>query len=275
MELGKALAKEVPGEVLTTSGQFVTDKIPAFGLNQAADWSEYLGQVADTIGQTIIQSGLMMGGTAAANRAVRQLADRNGDATTGMEFEPEGIDAAARAALNPENARLHFEQPAPDLRAPAPDRARAQIEQILQQREDQAIASGDPLEVAVTRAENAAARLHADTSAQAPQTEAAPIDQQDLLQRARGVTGQDSAKPNATAPAPTERSLSPAVPCHRNAAGRPSTAAAIPCPAADEQRTPLPYRTTCRNERKNASVRCAAGAGRWRLGTDAHLGAGR
>lgn len=72
--LWKALKKEVPGEILTTTGQFATDKLPAgVGLNTEAGFREYLGQVGNTILQTFMQSGLMAGGTTGASKAVQYM----------------------------------------------------------------------------------------------------------------------------------------------------------------------------------------------------------
>jgi len=67
--LGNTLKKELPGEYLTTTGQFVTDK-SAIGLNKDATLDDYLQQMADTTVQTVIQSGLMTGGTKALEKGV-------------------------------------------------------------------------------------------------------------------------------------------------------------------------------------------------------------
>lgn len=76
--LAKALVKEVPGELLTTTGQFATDKLPAgVGLNTESGMKEYLGQVSDTVLQTFMQTGLMAGGTTGASKAIRYMRDRN------------------------------------------------------------------------------------------------------------------------------------------------------------------------------------------------------
>jgi hypothetical protein len=77
MELSKALIKEIPGEVLTTTGQFATDKVGSFGLNKEAGMAEYLSQVGDTIGQTVMQSALMMGGTGGVSTTARHLQNRS------------------------------------------------------------------------------------------------------------------------------------------------------------------------------------------------------
>lgn len=79
--LWSALKKEVPGELLTTTGQFATDKLPTIGLNQKATGEDYLKQVGDTIAQTIMQSGVMAGGTTGVSTAVRYLRDKSENST--------------------------------------------------------------------------------------------------------------------------------------------------------------------------------------------------
>lgn len=70
--LANTLKKEIPGEYFTTTGQFLTDK-SAVGLNKDATFSDYLQQMADTTVQTVMQSGLMTGGTKALGAAVEGL----------------------------------------------------------------------------------------------------------------------------------------------------------------------------------------------------------
>ena len=60
--LGNTLKKELPGEYLTTTGQFAVDK-SAVGLNKDATLGDYLEQMADTTVQTLMQSGMMTAGT--------------------------------------------------------------------------------------------------------------------------------------------------------------------------------------------------------------------
>lgn len=202
-ELGAALAKEIPGEVLTTTGQFLTDKAPQIGLNPEAGMAQYLSQVADTIGQTIIQGGLMMGGASAVSRGARAMQRPEPDLTAGMQFDPRVNDALARQALDPSNAQetanvappldaASYQGPsadpaggaglAPDGRVGAggtsgatgaPARSgepgvsvgeaeRQQVagvvEQKIAEKEAEAAATGDPIELLVTRAEGAAMR---------------------------------------------------------------------------------------------------------------------
>lgn len=60
--LGQILAREVPGETLTTTLQFGTDKLPnGVGLNTEAGLTEFIQQQTDTLVQTLIQSTLMGG----------------------------------------------------------------------------------------------------------------------------------------------------------------------------------------------------------------------
>lgn len=74
-----AFKKEVPGELLTTTGQFATDKLQGgVGLNTQAGFEEYMQQAADTVVQTMMQSALMTGGGVATSKAVRLLSDRRG-----------------------------------------------------------------------------------------------------------------------------------------------------------------------------------------------------
>ncbi|WP_312834500.1 PLxRFG domain-containing protein [Comamonas sp.] len=71
-----ALSKEVPGEVLTTTGQFATDKFTQMGLNRGATFNDYLGQVADTIVQTLMQGGIMAGGTSGVGKVTSFLTEK-------------------------------------------------------------------------------------------------------------------------------------------------------------------------------------------------------
>jgi hypothetical protein len=79
--LGNTLKKELPGEYLTTTGQFLTD-LSSVGLNKNATFGDYLKQMADTTVQTLMQSGLMTGGTKAIGKGVEAL---GGGKETGAE----------------------------------------------------------------------------------------------------------------------------------------------------------------------------------------------
>ncbi|NSX14941.1 PLxRFG domain-containing protein [Cupriavidus taiwanensis] len=71
--LARGILKEIPGEQLTTLGQFLTDKVPGVGTNLEAGLAEYLQQAGDTLAQTVMQGGLMMGGTTGVAAGVRHL----------------------------------------------------------------------------------------------------------------------------------------------------------------------------------------------------------
>jgi hypothetical protein len=67
----KALVKEIPGEQLTYAGQFATDK--GFGVNPEAGIAEFLKGSADTLVATVAQGSLMLGGGAAAQKALKTV----------------------------------------------------------------------------------------------------------------------------------------------------------------------------------------------------------
>lgn len=83
------LKKEIPGELLTTTGQFAVDKLPEIGLNQGATLDDYFDQVKDTVTQTVMQGGLMYGGTTGVAQAARAHSSSNANLHA---------DAAQRAA---------------------------------------------------------------------------------------------------------------------------------------------------------------------------------
>ena len=68
----KALARDVPGEELTYTGQSVVDKV--LGLNPDMDFKGFLKGAAETMLATVTQGSLMMAGGAGINKAVRTLA---------------------------------------------------------------------------------------------------------------------------------------------------------------------------------------------------------
>jgi len=70
----KALAREIPGEQVTYAGQFGVDKI--HGLNKEAGIKEFISGAMDTAVGTVAQAGLMFGGGAAANKAIRSYRER-------------------------------------------------------------------------------------------------------------------------------------------------------------------------------------------------------
>jgi len=78
--LGNTLKKELPGELSTTTGQFLTDLSP-IGLRPDANLGDYLQQVGDTTVQTFMQSGLMAGGAKVLSKGVEALGGRAPEAT--------------------------------------------------------------------------------------------------------------------------------------------------------------------------------------------------
>jgi len=114
--LWSALKKEIPGEVLTTTGQFATDKFMPKGvaLNPNATFEDYLKQVGDTIVQTIMQSGIQGAGTTGVGKAVEFLnqahmpEDQFARALSGdiksRQFTREGINEQVIRSMNPNNA---------------------------------------------------------------------------------------------------------------------------------------------------------------------------
>lgn len=150
--LWSALKKEVPGELLTTTGQFGTDKFApgGVGLTPDATGADYLKQVGDTIAQTILQSGMMAGGTTGASAAVRFFQERDaagaaeGARAGAMEAWQNGLAGrpAPEAAVTPDgrmeltpqakpadsDAPIQLEAPAVPAPAPAPVQASQQQE---------------------------------------------------------------------------------------------------------------------------------------------------
>lgn len=197
-ELGKALAKEIPGESLTTTGQFLTDKVPAFGLNQEAGWSEYLGQMSDTVIQTVMQGGMMMGGTAAVSAGVRALPQP--DLTAGFQFDIDTTGAAVQA-LSPGNAQLTV--PVPERTIPTdPLTAAFQRGQDLRA-ELESAPRLDPLTAATQGGQQLRAEIErTPQNGQPIETDAAPIDQAALLDEVRRATTPEPAPldPETTLP---------------------------------------------------------------------------
>jgi hypothetical protein len=114
---GRAFAKEVPGEQLTSALQFGADKYLPQGLQPNATLEDYINVVGDTFVQTVLQSGMMMGGGAAISKTVRKADEVAGQLMPGRElarelraavengeFDQQQIDREARQSLDP-NAR--------------------------------------------------------------------------------------------------------------------------------------------------------------------------
>lgn len=72
--LGSMIAKEIPGEQLTTAMQFLADKIGPAALNPNATVADYLNAAGETLKVTIAQTAVMGGGPAAINTGRNELA---------------------------------------------------------------------------------------------------------------------------------------------------------------------------------------------------------
>lgn len=99
--VGSAI-KELPGEELTTTGQFLVDKVPGIGTNQEAGINDYKQQVKDTALATLLQSGAMAGG----GQILNNIADSTQSEPAINESTPEATQnnqfdsAATLDALN-------------------------------------------------------------------------------------------------------------------------------------------------------------------------------
>jgi hypothetical protein len=92
--MANTLRSELPGEMLTTTGQFLIDKDSTIGMNQRAGWDDYLQQMADTVTQTIMQGAIMGAGTGGIKHVRRYV---TGQTDRGAEFD---ANAAQRDALS-------------------------------------------------------------------------------------------------------------------------------------------------------------------------------
>ena len=69
IEMLRAGARDVPGEMLTTTGQYATDALGVIGTNKNASLDELGAQLKDTVLQTVLQGGMMTGGGAGIAKA--------------------------------------------------------------------------------------------------------------------------------------------------------------------------------------------------------------
>ena len=100
--LAKNLAtKEVPGELFTSTGEFLTDKDKTIGLNQQATMEDYLKTVADTIAQTVMQGGIQAGGGHAVNKIAQRFAPPPEPQPQSL-FSPEATAADLRKPTSPQ-----------------------------------------------------------------------------------------------------------------------------------------------------------------------------
>ncbi|MCK2097472.1 LPD38 domain-containing protein [Thauera aromatica] len=171
-----------------------------------------LRQIANQGAMESIAAGPAGAAVGALNAAPAQAAD-SGQAAAEAAYRSH-VDGLARQALDPSNAQLHEVAPPERVQPPggleygqaepagqqaAPEapavtdvaqQAAASIEQALQQREAEAVSSGDAVELAVTRAENAAVRSSGQPPA-TPAAESIDVDQDALLAQVEAATNAD------------------------------------------------------------------------------------
>ncbi|NDF51007.1 MAG: hypothetical protein EB116_13145, partial [Betaproteobacteria bacterium] len=113
--VSRYIISQIPGEQLTTVTQFLADKYPGFALNPQAGFKDYLQQAGDTLTQTIMQGGVMMGGV----KGAELLAGRPATEPT----EPRVAPAPLEPIQEPTPSRVEpfvGEEPPTPVPAPAP-----------------------------------------------------------------------------------------------------------------------------------------------------------
>ncbi|MFG5410369.1 hypothetical protein ABXN37_22565 [Piscinibacter sakaiensis] len=84
--LGSLIAKEIPGEQLTTALQFLGDKVGPGARNPGATFADYLQQAGETLELTVAQTAVMGGGPAVLQTTAN--AQRAGDAAIARSAQP-------------------------------------------------------------------------------------------------------------------------------------------------------------------------------------------
>jgi hypothetical protein len=92
--VSRYIISQIPGEQLTTVTQFLADKYPSFALNPQAGFKDYLQQAGDTLTQTIMQGGVMMGGVKGAELLAGRAAEPTEPRVAPSPLEP--IEEAPR-----------------------------------------------------------------------------------------------------------------------------------------------------------------------------------
>lgn len=97
----KALAREIPGEQITYTGQTATGQL--YKTDPEITIERFLRGAVDTATTTVAQAGMMMGGSAAAAKAIRKLDERAlGKELVAKDFKQSAIDEYVRRSLSPE-----------------------------------------------------------------------------------------------------------------------------------------------------------------------------
>lgn len=113
--------KEIPSEEFTTTGQFLTDKLPGVGTNQDASLADYGQQVKDTALATLLQSGGMGAGGSVINSIASKSPQVNQEINQPITAQPEQatqpqadtnsiVDALAKATQQVAPDRLEISQ---------------------------------------------------------------------------------------------------------------------------------------------------------------------
>lgn len=114
--MGAMIAKEIPGEQLTTAMQFLADKIGPAALRPNATIEDYLNAAGETLKVTVAQTAVMGGGPAAI------VTGRNQAAAADQAIERSAMTQAERAAedagfLRPTERRKQLDTSLDDLAA--------------------------------------------------------------------------------------------------------------------------------------------------------------
>ncbi len=178
-ELGSAMvassAKELPGELFTTSGQFLTDKLPGVGTNQDAGLDEYAKQMKDTALTTLLQSaGMGAGGHVLSKVAGQKPAEQHGEAVPeqGVNYE-KVIESLQRAEQVATSSREQGFQP---LQEESPAAASSPKEVTPMAQPQEAATTPPPGQVAPPIRQEQAAPVIKDSLTTQPETSTAQAD---------------------------------------------------------------------------------------------------
>lgn len=180
--LAKAIAKNIPGEQLTTLIQFAGDKYGPGALNPEGTLAQYLNQAGETLKVSIGQSAVMAGGPAVVRGAInttrRQELDQLAQATDELPASTLAARGAAPAAPNDtllDDLIPNAQSQAPAVAAPV-------------QAPDQAGPAGVPASATVATAQSGETVAPAEPQPSEPLTPPAPAAPADV-QRVSTVTG--------------------------------------------------------------------------------------
>ncbi|EJE52225.1 DNA repair protein, partial [Acidovorax sp. CF316] len=196
--LANQVKKEIPGEVLTTTGQFAVDKWAPAGmaLNPNATFEDYFRQVGDTITQTVMQGGMMnggrrvLGGMAAAAPPAPSAPRAQDQSTT--PNPPHTQEATYESGTGSTTAPAPAPAPSPASTAPATGY------------------DGVPVPGNATWSDVATATRKAQAEAE-------------ILRQAEALPAQESATSTATAPAPAAPPATPPAPMQASTDGNHSS----------------------------------------------------